>query len=417
MRRSHRLAHSGGDRGGVTIVTHGATAELIPTILGSSTAGAVGAGAIAGAAGSLASQGFGLATGLQDRFSWKGVALAAIGGGVSGGLDSALGSAGLDKGAMFGSQFVGDVVRGAMANTLNQGVGIVTGLQPKFDWAGLAAASVGSAAMGAAKAELLDYLPATSQGSWLSQIPGSVRAVGQSMAEGIGKAAASSLLNGTSFGDNLLTTLPNALGHTIGSEISKYIDIKQLISPAAATPKGGGSDSGSPPALGSVVDILGKINALPITLVGAAIGFVNAGIGLLRGNDVDIDVKGNAIQFTGGGIGQDTESLIGIRLGGNGAITLRNVELYAGSVTPDSFSKGYGSNQPGYEPFNDIAEILTAVHEQSHTYQYQYLGLAFLPLYLANGFQSNTNPFETAADRGGRGGSPYPDYVFPKIGR
>src|SRR5947207_1696865 len=48
--------------------------------------GGIIGGALAGAAGSIVSQGFGVATGLQQGFSWKGVALSALGGAVGGGI-------------------------------------------------------------------------------------------------------------------------------------------------------------------------------------------------------------------------------------------------------------------------------------------------------------------------------------------
>ncbi len=202
----------------VTIVTQGATANLLPAAWGATATAAV-SGAVGAAAGSIVSQGVGLATGLQDRFSWKGVALAAIGGGIDGGVTAQLG-----KGALRGSQFIGDLVRGVARSTLSQGIGIVTGLQDKFDWAALAAASVGSAAMG----QLRGALPAVDPDSVLGRLPGMVQKIGGGMAEAIGRAAASSLLQGTDFGDNVLAALPEVIGGTIGSslavEVQAYLD-------------------------------------------------------------------------------------------------------------------------------------------------------------------------------------------------
>jgi YD repeat-containing protein len=101
----------------VTVVTAGAALAAtsasitslssgMSTILGTSVFGGsvvsgigagtlIGAGAIGGAVGSIARQGLGVATGLQDSFSWKGVALSAIGGGVS---------AGVGPGGLFGDK-------------------------------------------------------------------------------------------------------------------------------------------------------------------------------------------------------------------------------------------------------------------------------------------------------------------------
>ena len=62
----------------VTAITYGALGGAALTGLS-----AIGAGAVAGAAGSIVSQAVGVATGIQDKFSWKGVALAAIDSSVS----------------------------------------------------------------------------------------------------------------------------------------------------------------------------------------------------------------------------------------------------------------------------------------------------------------------------------------------
>lgn len=54
--------------------------------------------------------------------------------------------------------------------------------------------------------------------------------------------------------------------------------------------------------------------------------------------------------------------------------------------------------------------VLLADHERAHTYQYETLGVLFLPLYLLGGGPTARNPFEHAADRyaqTGRGWWPY----------
>ena len=97
-------------------------------------------GAIGGAVGSIASQAFGVATGLQDKFSWKGVAMAAIGGAVGAGV-------GVER--AFARVGIGTFVRQARCparpsgSALTQGIGVAAGLQKKFDFAGVAAAGIG----------------------------------------------------------------------------------------------------------------------------------------------------------------------------------------------------------------------------------------------------------------------------------
>lgn len=121
------------------VVAQWAIPALAKTAIGQAIGGALGAagstigtGVAAGAAGSLVSQGVGVAVGLQDRIDWRGVALSAIAGGVGAtpGLSSTSGG------------FVAQGVRGAAANTLTQGIAIATGLQSKFDWTGVAVGAV-----------------------------------------------------------------------------------------------------------------------------------------------------------------------------------------------------------------------------------------------------------------------------------
>jgi hypothetical protein len=98
----------------------------------------VAAGVVGGIAGGMASQAVGVAIGAQDSFSWKGVALSAIGGGVA------------PFGTESGAAVLGNaVVRGALGNAASQGIAVVTGLQDKFSWKSVAASAVG-AGVGAA---------------------------------------------------------------------------------------------------------------------------------------------------------------------------------------------------------------------------------------------------------------------------
>ncbi len=173
---------------------------------------AVAGGALAGAAGSVASQSVGLITGLQNKFNWGAVGLAALGGAIGGGLQE-IGSIakGLGKvGSFLGkSDFVSGAVRGALSSSLTQGIAVATGLQTKFDWAGVAGAALG----GGIGAEL--------KGAFA---PGGLnfgeRLVANS-AGGIANAAARSLIEGTSFGDNLIAALPDVISGTVGDVIAE----------------------------------------------------------------------------------------------------------------------------------------------------------------------------------------------------
>jgi hypothetical protein len=101
-------------------------------------------GTAAGATlGSITSQAAGNLMGVQDGFSWKQVGLAAIAGGVSGGLQGVnlTSATAIDGGA---ASFGNVIARATMGNVLGQGIGIVTGLQNSFNWRSVTASAVGA---------------------------------------------------------------------------------------------------------------------------------------------------------------------------------------------------------------------------------------------------------------------------------
>jgi hypothetical protein len=185
--------------------------------------GAILGGAATGALASVVSQGIGIATGLQDKFSWKAVGLAAIAGGVGG----AVGPGGLFKGdGLFGgmgSKVVSAALRGAASNAVTQGIGIATGLQKKFDWAGVASAGVGAGV-----------------GQWAGSkwgLSGTSGRIASGMAGGIAASAAESLVTGRNFGDVLTKNLPSIVSNTLGGILADQI---------AARGRGGATGAGDP---------------------------------------------------------------------------------------------------------------------------------------------------------------------------
>ncbi len=223
----------------VTVVTSGAAAAAIGGVsggvmggLGAMAAGqltlgvAAAAGAIGGIAGSIASQGFGVATGIQDKFSWKQVALAGISGAIGGALGPNTTFGRLGAFSRFGPVASG-ALRGAIGSAATQGIGVVTGLQKKFDFVGVAAAAAGGGAAGWASnklagiAHLNRYVAQTLSGS----------------ASAIANAATRSALSGTSFGDNLLAALPDVIGATIGNMIGEAVAGIGHRSPARSSGK------------------------------------------------------------------------------------------------------------------------------------------------------------------------------------
>ena len=149
--------------------------------------------AVAGAVSSVASQGASIALGIQDKFSFNSVALSAISAGV---------------GAAFGGDpttFIQGLKQGLKANAITQGIGIATGLQERFSWAGLAAAGVGGGVGG--------HIGDSFGDSFGGQIA-------KSGAVAIANAATRSAIEGSSFGDNIIAAIPDVIGQAVGSSIS-----------------------------------------------------------------------------------------------------------------------------------------------------------------------------------------------------
>ncbi|WP_157768768.1 LysM peptidoglycan-binding domain-containing protein [Paracidovorax avenae] len=146
-----------GTAAGVTATTAGTFAVGSAALAGSYGAAGIAAAAIGGAVGSIASQMVGNLIGTQDGFSWKSVALSALGSGITSGLGS---SGWLPK---MDSAFANAAVRQAVSGTISQGVGTVTGLQQRFDWKSVAAGAIG-AGVGASVGGALDKVNVF--GSW-----------------------------------------------------------------------------------------------------------------------------------------------------------------------------------------------------------------------------------------------------------
>jgi hypothetical protein len=216
----------------IAIVVAAVTFDPLVAFAQSLGFGSVGAtvagGALAGAAGSIASQAVGVATGIQKSFNWGGVALAAIGGAVGG----AIGPNGLfGKAGMLGSSDIGSfgvgLIRGVVSNVVTQGIGVATGLQKKFDWAGVAAAGVGGGVFSAVQANIGLGGPGS---------PGNTFAA--STASMIVGAAIRTLINGSDFGDNIIAGLPDVIGQTISGLLAQSGSDSSSDDVAASTDDG-----------------------------------------------------------------------------------------------------------------------------------------------------------------------------------
>lgn len=185
-------------------------------IASGSAAGIAGA-AIAGVAGSVASQSVGVATGIQDKFNWGAVALAGVGAG--------LGASGIGFGNIANSPFLTDVANGALRNSLTQGIGVATGLQNKFSWAGVAAAGVMAGVGGAVMRGMSKDQGHYENHGWKWDKNPTFGAEAASVAVSmISGAATRSAIDGSSFGDNILAMLPDAVGQLIARAIGDAAD-------------------------------------------------------------------------------------------------------------------------------------------------------------------------------------------------
>ena len=216
---------------GITALVTGATAAgaALGTAVGVGTLAI--AGAVGGAVGSMASQAFGVATGIQDKFSWKGVAMSALSGAIGAGLGA---SASIGR---IASPFVQGAVRGALGSALTQGIGVATGLQDKFDWLGVATAGLGGGV-------------SNSVGAGLGGMNRHVAGLISSGAGAMASAAARSLIQGTDFGDNLIAALPDVIGSTLGNMIAGELGARPAPLPTVEDVIIGGSQAapGAAPA-------------------------------------------------------------------------------------------------------------------------------------------------------------------------
>ncbi|HEY2710743.1 MAG TPA: LysM peptidoglycan-binding domain-containing protein [Caulobacteraceae bacterium] len=162
------------------------------------------AGAVTGAASDAASQLVELATGDETSFNWAGVALGAIGGAVTAGIGTI--PTGLGN-------LADHVLTGAVDNLVTQGIGVATGLQRGFDFAGVAAGAVEAG---------------------VSSSIGGPLGTGAALLAG---AATRSAITGIDYGQSLIEEAPNTVGEALGNVLGGAIDQKltESASEAAAS--------------------------------------------------------------------------------------------------------------------------------------------------------------------------------------
>ncbi|WP_168356190.1 deaminase domain-containing protein [Lysobacter enzymogenes] len=174
-------------------------------------------GAIAGAAGAVASQAVLIAGGEQNGFDWKGVALGAVGGAVTAGLATPGASNAM---AEFGikSGVAQAMTRAAVGNIATQGAAMAIGVQDKFDWKGVAISAAG-AGVGY---KVSGWIAGSEWAKTVSPITSNaVGRVGAGLASGIVSAAARGKLSGEVLMSVGLDVLASTLGYAIADAIEQ----------------------------------------------------------------------------------------------------------------------------------------------------------------------------------------------------
>lgn len=176
----------------------------------SALAGAAGtaglaAAVVGGAVGAVAGQVAAIATGVQDKFSWTGVALGAVGAGVTAGLGQATGLTAALSSALE-SKVAVQAALGGIRSATAQGIGVITGLQSNFDWKGVAASAIASGvAYQVGQTEL-----------------GKAVGIGR-VAQAISAGVTSAAVRGESLGRNLAAIVTDSVAGTVGNAIAERL--------------------------------------------------------------------------------------------------------------------------------------------------------------------------------------------------
>ncbi|MDE2596364.1 MAG: M23 family metallopeptidase, partial [Sphingomonadales bacterium] len=123
-----------------------------------------------------------------------------------------------------------------LSSAITQGVGVATGLQDKFDWAGVAAAGV-AAGVGVIAGKAIGATPFKVDGKFdakaftVSNIAANALT---GVARAIASAATRSLIEGTDFGENLGNSLPGEIGQTLGEVLAGGIALGENVSQDSA---------------------------------------------------------------------------------------------------------------------------------------------------------------------------------------
>jgi hypothetical protein len=220
----------------VTIYTAGAAAGALSVATGETTmmgagvavlsggagfgAAALGAAAVGGAAGSIVSQGFAMATGLQDGFSWKAVGQSALGSAITAGIGGLANQPGSVLSALKEPTTWASAGRAALSAGASQA------LQGDWNWRNVMASAVGAGVGVRVGASLQGSVIGRTLGSEGSRIAGG-------MVGGIAGVWAAQG-NRAQYSAVLASTLGNALGESLAGSMQDGVDWNQAPDESAA---------------------------------------------------------------------------------------------------------------------------------------------------------------------------------------
>ena len=207
-------AGAGGAAAAGAATVGGTLADGVAVLGGSTLGGTIGAGevlasaAIGGAVGSFASQVAGNLMNMQSGINWDSVALGAIGSAVTAGVGELAGGPAGFSTAFGGNVTAGAAAQAATADAITQGIGVVTHLQPHFEWSQVAAAGITAG---------------VSQGLQGTAVGNAIGNVGVGTVSGVvGGSVVKALAGGTeSYASIAADAFGNALGNSIAATISQ----------------------------------------------------------------------------------------------------------------------------------------------------------------------------------------------------
>jgi hypothetical protein len=117
---------------------------------------------------------------------------------------------------------------------ISQGIGVVTGMQKQFSWAGVAAAGAASAVTSILGGDLA---PLYGEGQNVS-LENIAAHMAVNAAASVASAATLSLIDGSDFGDNMISALPDIIGASLGEAIVGLTGACFVAGTLVHTPKG-----------------------------------------------------------------------------------------------------------------------------------------------------------------------------------